>query len=95
MDQAFSSLLKGRLAADAGPAAADVVALAAVVDAWQLLRPAVACAVPLRTRGVFSAVWQDAQHTLIAKPSRTLARKKATRSTEMHFCDPLPPTIRA
>ena len=44
----------------------DVIALAQVVDAWQLLRPAVACHVPLRRWGVFSAVWRDAQHIVLS-----------------------------
>ena len=59
---------RGREYLAATPPAAhqDVIALAQVVDAWQLMRPAVACHVPLREWGVFSAVWRDAQHVVLS-----------------------------
>jgi hypothetical protein len=50
---------------DGGPDAAAVARLAAVVDAWQLLRPAVACLAPLRV----PAMWRDAQHMVLVRPT--------------------------
>jgi hypothetical protein len=45
--------------------AAALARLAPAVDSWRLLRPAVACAVPLHRHRLFNPLWNDVRHVLL------------------------------